>query len=515
MAREFQRIGSRSAGLGLIVALALSAACTDGPKYAKPTAPTPPAYKETGTSLQTAGDWKPAQPGDEAARGRWWERYRDPQLNQLEEKLNISNQNIAAAAASVQSARALIREARSQYLPTVTVNPGIANSRISTGLGRPLGLVYSAFSLPVDATWEPDLWGRIRKTVQSNALAAQVSVADLENVRLSAQSDLASDYYELRAQDALQRLLDSTVSADREALELTRNLEISGIGNDQAVAQAEAQWQAAQAQATNLGVLRAQYEHAIALLAGQPASSFALASIGLPAQALKAAPPSIPLGVPSQLLERRPDIAAAERAVAQANAQIGIAKTAYFPAVTLSASAGLQSLSAASWLTWPSRIWAVGPSLAETLFDGGLRKATMQQFQAAYDQTVANYRQTALTAFQQVEDNLAALRILTEVIEQQDSAIASAERSLQLADVRYEAGLDPYLNVIAAQTALLSDQQTAVSFRTQQMVASVQLIKALGGGWEASRIPSEKELGAKVAGGAPRGAGAQTLGAKR
>jgi NodT family efflux transporter outer membrane factor (OMF) lipoprotein len=290
----------------------------------------------------------------------------------------------------------------------------------------------------------------------------------------------------------MRQLFDSTVSAYQEQLELTRDLYKAGLGTDEAIAQAEVQWKTTQAQDTNLGVLRAQYEHAIALLTGQPASTFSIS-----VETLTAMPPGIPLGIPSELLERRPDIAAAERSVAQANAQIGIAKTAFYPTITLSASAGLESLSIAKWFEWPSRIWSVGPGLAETLFDAGLRKAAVQQFQAAYDQTVANYRQTVLTAFQQVEDNLAALRILTQVIEQQDSAIESAGRSLHEAEVRYKAGLDPYLNVITAQTALLTDQQAAVSFRMQRMVASVQLIEALGGGWDVSRIPSEKELSTK------------------
>jgi NodT family efflux transporter outer membrane factor (OMF) lipoprotein len=460
--------------IALVLVAAALTGCSIGPKYTQPSTPVPPAFKEL-------GDGKPAQPGDTVARGKWWEGFHDPQLNQLEEKLNFSNQNIAAAVANVQAARAVVREARAQYFPTVTANPSITNSRVSTAFGQTVGVTYSTFALPLEASWEPDLWGRIRNTVKANTFAAQASVADLENARLSAQSDLAADYFELRAQDELKRLFDSTVSAYQEALGLTRDLYRAGVGNDEAVAQAEAQLKTTQAQDTNLGVLRAQYEHAIALLTGQPASTLSISS-----EAVKATDPSIPVGVPSELLERRPDIAAAERAVAQANAQIGIAKTAFFPTVTLSASAGLQALSAAKWLEWPSRIWSVGPGLAETIFDSGLRKATVQQFQASYDQTVANYRQTVLTAFQQVEDNLAALRILNQVIEQQDSAIESADRSLQEADVRYKAGLDPYLNVINAQTALLTDQQAAVNFRMQQMIASVQLIKALGGGWDAS-----------------------------
>jgi NodT family efflux transporter outer membrane factor (OMF) lipoprotein len=434
--------------------------------------------------------WKPAQPNDGSSRGKWWEKFDDAKLNELEEQLNAANQSVAGAAASVQAARAMIREARAQYFPTVTTSPSITNSRLATGFGKALGITYTTYSLPFGASWEPDLWGRVRATVRASSFGAQASVADLDNVRLAAQAELAADYYELRGQDALKQLSDSTVSAYREALELTRDLYKAGVGNDEAVAQAESQLKAAQAEDTNLGVLRAQYEHAIAVLAGQPASTFAV-----PADVPKASAPSIPAGVPSELLERRPDIASAERAVAQANAQIGIAKTAFFPATTLSASAGFQSLSIAKWLSWPSRVWSVGPGLAQTIFDAGLRRATVQQFQASYDQTVANYRQTVLAAFQEVEDNLSALRVLTQVVEQRDSAIESAERNLREADVRYRAGIDPYLNVIAAQTALLAGRQAAVTARMQRMVASVQLIKALGGGWDTTRIPSPKELG--------------------
>jgi len=472
----------------LVAAGVMLAGCSVGPKYTRPSALVPPAYKELGAP-SVGGDWKAAQPGDEAARGKWWEGFNDRQLNQLEEKLNISNQNIVAAAANVQAARAMVREARAQYFPTVTANPGITNSRLSTAFGQTVGNTFTTFSLPLEASWEPDLWGRVRNTVKANTFAAQASVADLENVRLSAQAELAADYYQLRAQDAQKRLLDSTVSAYQEALELTHDLYAAGMDSDEAVAQAETQLKATEAQDTNLGVLRAQYEHAIALLTGQPASTFSV-----PAEVLRESPPSIPIGIPSQLLERRPDIASAERSVAQANARIGIAKTAFFPTITLSASAGLQALSIAKWLEWPSRMWSVGPGLAQTIFDAGARKATVQQFQATYDQTVANYRETVLTAFQQVEDNLAALRILAQVIEQQNEAIDSAGRNLQEAEVRYKAGIDPYLNVIAAQTALLNDQQAAVNFRMQRMVAAVQLIKALGGGWDSSRIPSEKEI---------------------
>jgi len=325
--------------------------------------------------------------------------------------------------------------------------------------------------------------------VRANVYAAQASAADLENVRLSEQAELAADYYELRAQDSLEKLLASTVAAYQEMLDLTQSQYRAGLCSDESVAQAEAQLRAAQAEDTDLGVLRAQYEHAIAVLIGQPASTFAL-----PAHALETKPPATPVGIPSELLERRPDIAAAERAVAQANAQIGVAKAAYFPNVLLSGSAGFGNSSVSSWFTWPSRFWSVGPSISETIFDAGLRRATVQQSRAYYDQTVANYRQTVLTAFQQVENNLASLRILSQAIGRQDAAVEAATRSLHEATVRYKTGVDPYVNVITAQTILLNDQQTAVNYRMQEMVASVQLIKALGGGWNAAQIPSPKEI---------------------
>lgn len=477
-------MGSKLRFIGSVtVGIILLAGCSIGPKYVEPSAPVPPAYKES-TASQADSNWKPAEPGDAASRGNWWEAFGDPQLNKFEEQLSISNQNIAASMANVQAARAMIREARSQYFPTATVNPAITNTRISSAFGQTIGANFNNFSLPLEASWEPDLWGRVRNTVKSSTYAAQASVADLENVRLATQAQLAADYYQLRGQDALKQVLDANVSAYREALELTRNLYKAGLDNDEAVAQAESQLKAAQAQDVNLGVLRAQYEHAIAVLTGQPPANFSLR----PAETFQIRPPETPVGIPSQLLERRPDIAAAERAVAQANAQIGIAQSAFYPTFTLSGSAGFSAVSIANWLSWPSRVWSVGPSLAETIFDGGLRRATVQQYRAAYDQTVANYRQTVLTAFQQVEDNLAALRILAQVIEQQDSATESAARSLREAEVRYQAGLDPYLNVITAQTVLLNDQQAGVTFREQQMVASVQLITALGGGWDASQM---------------------------
>jgi NodT family efflux transporter outer membrane factor (OMF) lipoprotein len=474
--------------------LLLMGGCTVGPKYQVPPTPAPPAFKEmTPADLKQTEGWKQAQPQDSVLHGKWWEIFGDPQLNALEEQVNISNQNIAASFASFLQARALVHQARSQYFPTVTTNPSITSNRTfsaSSSSGSSVSAVeYPEYSLPFDASWTPDLFGRIRNTVRSNVASAQASAADVENTRLTAQAEVAVDYYELRTQDSLKQLLDATVVAYRQSLDLTRALYETGIDNDEAVAQAETQLKTTEAQDTNLGILRAQYEHAIALLVGQPASTFSI-----PVEPLKANPPAIPFGVPSQLLERRPDIAASERLMAQANAQIGIAKTAYFPTVTLSGTAGFESDAIASWLTWPARFWSAGPALAETLFDAGLRKATVQQYQAAFDQSVANYRQTVLTAFQQVEDNLAALRILSQEIQQQDAAVKSAQRNLNVATDRFKLGLDPYLNVITAQTALLSNQQTAVNLRMQQMTSSVQLIEALGGGWSTTQLPSPQQL---------------------
>jgi NodT family efflux transporter outer membrane factor (OMF) lipoprotein len=484
------------------------AGCTVGPKYAKPSAQIPAAYKELAAGdLAQSDQWKSAQPSDAAARGKWWEVFHDSQLNALEQKAAASNQEIAAAAENFFAARAVIRQARSQYFPTVATDPSIMNSRPSAGQfggvrsggSSTAGLTFKSFtdySLPADATWEPDLWGRVRNTVRGATYTAQASSADLENVRLSVEAELAVDYYQLRGQDALKQLFDATVVAYRDSLNLTQVQFKAGIGTDEAIAQAEALLEVTQAQDTNLGVLRAQYEHAIAVLAGEPASTFSI-----PLESLNANPPAIPVGVPSDLLERRPDIAASERAMAQSNSQIGIAKAAYYPNVTLSATGGFGSASVADWFTWPSRFWSVGPSLAETIFDAGLRKASLQQSQALYDQAVANYRQTVLTAFQQVEDSLADVRILSQDIQQQEAAVQSAQRSFHEATVRFEAGLDPYLNVITAETAVLNDQQTAVNFRMQQMVASVELIKALGGGWEIAQLPTPKQLRTNVSSG--------------
>ncbi len=466
--------------------------CVVGPKYKRATVDAPGTFKEvTPDDLKKMDGWKIAQPQDSVLHGKWWEILGDPQLNTLEEKVNVSNQNVAAAFANFMAARALVREARAQYFPTLTVGAGATRQRTASSItnGQSTGTTFNEFTLPFDASWTPDLFGRVRNTVRAGVANAQASAADLENTRLTAQAELAVDYFQLRGQDALKQLLDATVVAYQESLKLTTALYETGIDSDEAVAQAETQLEAARAQDTNLGILRAQFEHAIALLVGQPASSFSVA-----ADPLRTPPPAIPFGVPSQLLERRPDIAASERLMAQANAQIGVATAAFYPTLTLSASAGFQSSSASKWLNWSSRVWSVGPSVSETIFDGGLRRATVEQFRAQYDQTVANYRNTVLTAFEQVEDNLSGLRILSQEIQEQDIAIQSAQRSLKLATDRYRLGIDPYLNVITAQTVLFGNQQTAVTLRVEQIVDSVQLIEAIGGGWDSSTLPSSQQI---------------------
>jgi NodT family efflux transporter outer membrane factor (OMF) lipoprotein len=499
-------------GVGLLIGAALLlGGCTVGPKYARPSAATAPAYKElTPADYPNTDGWKVATPADDALRGKWWEIFHDPQLNALEDQVNISNQNIAAAAANFLVARALVKQARSQYYPTVGVNPSITNQRPSSGefggittsssssssSSSTSGFSITSFtdySLPFDASWEPDLWGRARNNVRANIANAQATAADAQNVRLSAQAEVAVDYFEIRAQDAFKQLFDSTVSAYQDSVDVTRIQFQAGIASEEVVAQAETQLESTQAEDTNLDILRAQYEHAIAMLTGQPASTFSLS-----VEPIKANPPAVPLGLPSLLLERRPDVAAGERRVEQANAQIGVAEAAYYPNITLSASAGFGSTSIADWFAWPNRFWSVGPALAETIFDGGLRRGAVQQYQAAYDQAVANYRETVLTAFQQVEDNLAAVRVLSKEIRQQDTAVVSAQRNLEIAQERYRAGIDPYLNVITAQTTLLTNQQTAVNLRVQQMTSSVQLIKALGGGWDASDLPTTQQISSKT-----------------
>jgi len=476
----------------LFFCLALLGGCSLAPKYTPPPIETPALFKETSaTNLPSTNDvWQIAQPNDAASRGKWWEMFNDTNLNALEDQITISNQNVAAAFENFLSARALVSEAKAEWWPTLVANPDVSRSRTSQNLHG--GSLFNSgnpnvteYSLPLDASWQPDLWGRIRNTVKANTAEYQATAADLENTKLTAQAELASDYFQLRAQDVLIRLFDDTVNAYSNSLALTQVLLKTGIDSDQDVAQAETQLKTTQAQATNLGILRAQLEHAIAMLIGRSPSAFSI-----PEAAKQTDAPVLPAGTPSQLLERRPDIAAAERAVAEANAQIGVAKAAYYPDITLSASGGFASTTIGNLFDWPSRVWSIGAGLSETVFDGGARGATVAQYRAAYEGAVAQYRQTVLAAFQQVEDNLVSLRLLAVEIQQQGDAVQASARYLALAENRYKLGVDSYLNVIVAQTTLLNNRQTLVSLRTQQMTSSVQLIEALGGGWDRTQLPA-------------------------
>ena len=478
--------------------------CNVGPRYVAPVPPAPPAFKESAPAAYTSappGTWQPAQPRDAALKGKWWEIFNEPELNALEEQLNIDNQNIAQYFQNFMAARAQVREARAGYFPTVTVNPaftkaGGGSSAVSAGTGASTTSTSTTksgggtdFALPIDVSWEPDLWGRVRNTVREFQNAAQVSAADLENERLTEQAVLAAFYFELRGQDALQDLYNRTVEADRKALDLTRALYETGIDNSEAVAQAEVTLETAEAMGIGIATNRAIYEHAIATLIGKPASSFSM-----PVKNLTTPVPAIPVGVPSQLLERRPDIAAAERTMAEANAIIGVEKAAYYPTVSLTGSGGLQSSTLAKLFSLPALFWSLGASASQTIFDAGLRKATVAQYTATYNAGVAAYKQTVLTAFQQVEDYLATVRITSQQIAKQEEAVRAAQRYLDIAMARYQTGLDPYLNVITAQTILLGDQQTEVTLRVSEMAAAVQLIQALGGGWNLTALPTPSQV---------------------
>jgi NodT family efflux transporter outer membrane factor (OMF) lipoprotein len=513
----FSRLLSKPYLATAVLCLALTG-CVVGPKYKPPSAAqSPPAYKEANVparqpaaNVETApdptlgglGDWKVANPQDALPRGKWWEIYNDPELNALEEQLNIDNQNIKQFFENFMAARALVRQARSQFFPTATVGFNYSRSRGSPNLGNNIGATGTTsgngstglIDLPFDVSWEPDLWGKVRNTVRQAQYSAQVSAADLENERLTEQAGLATFFFEIRGQDALQQILDSTVAQDQKALELTRSQYELGLTDRIAVVQAETTLESAQAQATNLGIARAQFEHAIALLVGKPASEFSI-----PVKPVLTTPPPIPVGLPSQLLERRPDIAAAERTMAAANAQIGVATAAFYPNLSISASAGFESSIWKKLFDWPSRFWSVGPSLSETVFDAGLRRATVNQFTAIYNADLAAYRQSVLTAFQQVEDSLAAVRILTQQIQQQHQAVESARVALDLETKRYESGIDPYIDVVTEQNALLSAQQILALIEIQRMTQSVSLIEALGGGWDRSELATPQQVTAKPA----------------
>lgn len=475
----------------LMVAILFVTGCNFAPSYKKPATPAPAAYKElTPDSAKQLDGWKTAEPNDHALRGKWWEIFNDSQLNALEDQVNISNQTVAAALANFFASRAVVKQNRSQYFPSVTADPSVTRARQSafrsssggSGGGGTNGFVGARtttdFTLPLDASWEPDFWGQIRNTVKASRLEAQATLADLENTRLSIQSEVAVDYLQIRAADAQEKLLNDAVVAYKESLRLTQVRHDTGIASDQDVAQAEIQMNTTLAQATDVGIQRAQFEHAIAVLIGKAPADFSIAPSPLETKAV-----AVPFGVPSALLERRPDIAAAERRVAEANARIGVARAAYFPTITLSGSVGYQSSSTANLFTGPAFVWSLGAAAAQTIFDAGNKFAVTEQTKAQYQAQVANYRQTVLGAFQDVEDNLVSLRLLAQEIQQQDAAVDASQRYLNLANDRYRLGIDSYLNVITAQTLLLGNQRTAVTLRLNQMNATVQLIKAVGGGW--------------------------------
>jgi len=495
---------------GPSLAALLLTGCMVGPKYHQPAAtvqPPPATYKELPAENPPAGQWKIAQPQDAMLHGKWWEIYNDPELNALEDQLNINNQNIKQSFENFMEARTLVTQARAQLYPTLGTAPSFRRSQSSATLRNNVGAtgtagggtggnpnVYSTLAeVPFTASWEPDLWGRVRNTIRQAQYNAQLSAADLENVRLTEQTSLAVFFFELRGQDALQKILDDTVEADQKSVELGRARYETGVDTLLSLVEAQVTLQQAESASTNLAIARAQFEHAIAVLVGTSASGFSM-----PYKPLDAAPPAIPVGIPSQLLERRPDIAASERNMAAANAQIGIATAAYYPNLTLSAQGGFESSALQSLMTWPSRFWSVGPSISETIFDAGLRRATVNQFVAVYNADVAAYRQTVLIAFQQVEDNLAAVRILSKQIQQQEQAVQSAQQFLALSQARYETGVDTFLNVLVAQTTLLTDQEQLASLHTQEMTASVQLIEALGGGWDRSQLPTPAQVSKKV-----------------
>ena len=479
--------------------------CHVGPAYHPPVIQPPPAFKEAPPATPPAdtsntsqnnpdnGNWTVAQPADAKIRGDWWAVFNDPELNDLESQLNIDNQNLKLYFENFMEARALVREARAQYFPTVSIGPSYNRQRSSGNLGNNAsvanpGKESQIYALPLDVSWTPDLFGRIRNEVRNAQYNAQASAADLENERLVEQADLAEFFFEIRGQDALIQIYTQTVAADQKALDYNQAQYDTGVGDQLSVVEARATLQSAQSSLTNLSILRAQYEHAIAVLIGKPASGFSL-----PPRPILTAPPPVPIGVPSLLLQRRPDVAAAERTMAAANAELGVAYTAFFPTLTLSASGGFDSSLVKHLFDWPSRVWSVGPSFSQPIYNAAL-SAELHQYVAIYNADVASYRQTVLTAFQQVEDSLSQTRILSQQIQQQRGAVASSQTALDLEMGRYQTGIDPYLNVVQLQNTVLTNQQQLASLQIEQMTGAVQLVQALGGGWDTSQLPTPAQV---------------------
>ncbi|HLY42271.1 MAG TPA: efflux transporter outer membrane subunit [Terracidiphilus sp.] len=473
--------------------------CRLGPPYHAPAPPsiTAPNYKESTVNFSDADGWKVASPQDAMIRGKWWEIFNEPELNALEEQLNVNNQNIKASFENFMQARAVVAEARAQFWPTISLNPSWNRSRSSANLRNSsqanTGQASTLWTAPLDVSWTPDLWGKIRNQVREAQYSAQASAADLELEKLTEQASLAQFYFEIRGQDMLQRILNDTVDADQKALDAAQGAFEAGTGDYISVVEARATLKAAQSSAINAGLSRAQYEHAIAMLLGKVATDFSI-----PIRPMLYNPPPIPTGIPSQLAERRPDVAAAERTLAAANATIGIGYGAFFPQVSISAQAGFESSTLKHLFDWPSRFWAIGPSAAQTIFNGGLYRAQLHQYEAIYNADLANYRQTVLTAFQQVEDYLAATRIFSQQILRQQEAVKSSQEFLDLEMQRYNSGVDPYVDVVTAQTSLLGNQETLNSLQVQEMLSTVQLVEALGGGWDRTQLASPSQISVKA-----------------
>jgi NodT family efflux transporter outer membrane factor (OMF) lipoprotein len=464
--------------------VAVLAGCAVGPDYHRPDMPVAAQFKE-------AGEWRAAAPKDEIVRGHWWELYGDPVLNELEGRVDVSNQTLRAVEAQFRQAQAVARQARASFFPTLDLGVSATRSKSGSGTNTVVqgsttvagGREVTSRRAAADASWEPDVWGRIRRSVENARATASASAADLESQRLSIQAELAQDYFLLRVSDQQLQLFEDTAQAYERNLEITRNRYAVGVAGRVDVAQAEAQLRSTQSQLVDERITRAQLEHAIALLVGEAPAAFKLDRAPLQAKL-----PTLPVALPGELLERRPDIAAAERRVMAANASIGVATAAFFPSITLSGTYGYQSTSAADWFTAPSRFWSLGPALAQTLFDGGLRRAQRQEAIASYDQTVANYRETTLAAFQEVEDNLVALRLLEEESQLLNDALKSARETVALTLNQYKAGTVSYLNVVTVQATALSDERAAVTLLGRQFTSNVTLIRALGGGWTGEEL---------------------------
>lgn len=485
----------RLAPLATLLMLGFVPGCKPvGPNYNRPAYVAPSVYKETGASSvvvpppnPAGGGWQPASPSDGMLRGKWWEIYNDPQLDRLEDRIATDNPGLRQALDTYLAARDQIAAVRANLFPTLSAGPSITRQSVSQN-GPSYSITrsnpYNDFALEGQASWEPDFWGRIRRTVESARASAQASAADMANVDLSLHAELASDYLQLRGLDSQIKLLDATITDLQHQLELTQRLLAGGVATEADVAQAQTQLETVRAQRVDVGVARAQYEHAIGTIAG-----YKLPDFSIPFSPLDLALPKIPLGVPSQLLERRPDIAAAERSAAAANAQIGIAVSAYYPDITLGADGGFESMHGGTWIQGPSALWGLGGQALELLFDAGQRHALTDAARHTYEAQADGYRNTVFQAFNDVEDQLSSLRILEQESGVEQRAVAAAQRSFDLSDDRYKGGVTSYLEVLTAEATLLQNQSTAINIETRQFVASVNLVRALGGGWDTTQLP--------------------------